>query len=193
MSDSKQICVGLDPSLTGFGICVLAGEAMDSYVIESKKLGDTMHERIARYEWLCTQVIRTVSRHGQPSIVLLEGYSYGSPARAVPLGEFGSLLRRRLRVQRWTAVEVAPTTLKKFATGKGSGKKLPGVPTHLTNRYGVMFGTTDEYDAFALAKMGQCILGEDEPQTKPQSETVETVKQKWLAELEAASVKEQVA
>ncbi len=191
--DSQKIAVGLDPSLSGFGVCVLIGDTILTERFVSDSLGDTMHERMLRYKLLVNQVIKSMMRHGQPSIVLIEGYSFGSPNRAVQLAELGGLLRRRLGVHQVTAAEVAPQSLKKFATDKGSGKKLPAVPTHLTKRYGVMFDSDDEYDAFALAKIGQCVIGYREPQTKPQAEVVEAVRVKWQAELEAREAREVVA
>lgn len=69
-------------------------------------------------------------------------------------------------------LEVPPTSLKKWATGKGNAKKVQ-VVTALVKRYGCEYATDDEYDAFALARMAAQVIGWDEPVTINQKAVIE--------------------
>ena len=55
-------------------------------------------------------------------------------------------------------IEVPPSTLKKFATGKGGAEKSVMVKTAF-KEFGVDAETEDEVDAFWLAHFGQCYEG----------------------------------
>lgn len=58
-------------------------------------------------------------------ILALEGYSYGSIGNTFQLGELGGLIKW-LGSQRGMKIRVyEPTVVKKYATGKGAGKKEP--------------------------------------------------------------------
>jgi crossover junction endodeoxyribonuclease RuvC len=57
-------------------------------------------------------------------VVVIEGYSMHSVSRAVTgLAELGGVIRLMLWEQKVPYVEVAPSRLKKFATGKGNANK----------------------------------------------------------------------
>jgi len=72
---------------------------------------------------------------------------------------------------------VAPTSLKKFATGKGTGKKST-IGQGVERRWGDILPeelfTPDEADAFVLAKMAECLDNPDGDEwTKSQVETIQ--------------------
>ena len=101
-------------------------------------------------------------------IIAIEGYSYASIGATHKTGELGSIFRREIMyglaclkiASRWEAViiEVPPTVLKKFATGKGNAKKA-AVVSMLSRKYDIEFSTDDQADAFCLSLIGLCVKG----------------------------------
>ena len=171
--------VGIDPSLTSTAICwgggLESGLEFHTRTIFSHPVGRNVVERIARYERLTDEIAATVNA-AKPSLIAIEGYAYSARGRAaLDLPEFGGILRWRL-IQLATVYEVAPATLKKFVTGKGNAKKLQ-LATTLTRRYGVMFDTDDEFDAYALWRLGLTVSGQLQPENQWQREALETVRE----------------
>lgn len=169
-----MIVLGIDPSLTGTAL--VWGEspaAFERRTFGSKPLGDDVTARVRRLEQLVAQVDQQVRAIG-PSLILIEHYSFGSRCGGEYLGEYGGLLRWHLLDHTPNVFEVAPLTLKKFATGKGAGKKEQ-VIAHITSRYGVILNSNDEYDAFALYQMALVAAGIAEAQNVPQRESVAKV------------------
>jgi crossover junction endodeoxyribonuclease RuvC len=175
-----NVIVGIDPSLTGLAVCLM-GERLHVDRFTSKP-AKTLRGRIRRYNILRTSVISMIAC-ARPGLIVIEGYSYGSrQSQANTLGEFGGLLRASLLLL-CPVVEVAPSTLKKFATGKGGANKTQVVAA-ITKRYGVQFDTDDEYDAYGLMQLGRCVAGQIEPVTTAQREAVDVVRKTLAAELE---------
>lgn len=174
MSSAKVI--GIDPSLTGFAICVM--DASKDY--ETKRwtthfLGNRVDARMDRVLPLIECVMEVVDE-AKPKVIAIEGYSYGSNDRGnVERIEMGGILRADLHTLADCEVfEVAPMTLKKFCTGKGKGNKVAMIVA-MTKRWGVEFGDDDRYDAYGLARMALCLAGLSKPGTAPQRESVESV------------------
>ena len=167
--------VGIDPSLTGTGLVVMNqfGGVIHKSVVVSKPTAKDVNSRIARIDELVCSVMAVIAAYS-PSIVLVEGYSFMSKTPATDRIEYGGLLRWSIIRAGYRLYEVAPTTLKKWATGSGAGDKT-GVVAELTKRYGVTFKTSDEYDAYALSRMGIQIGGWEQPATKQQAEAIKTV------------------
>jgi len=178
--------LAIDPSLTGLACCHLDDDWATTPVFSSKP-AKVLWDRIRRYEGL----IRSVTGFAvdfPAEWIFLEGYSFGSRGAAtVTLGEFGGLLRWRLSA--WRVVEVAPATLKQFATGKGNANKTQVVAA-VTKRYGVTFDSDNEYDAYALARLGQMALGMAEPTNDGQRKAMKTVAPLVAAERERAITQE---
>lgn len=102
--------VGLDLSLTATGICDRDG----ARVISSRQRGMTRLD----------DIVRLVEAHLERSYtVIVEGYSYASKNQAHQLGELGGVVRWRLWTLGVEYVDVPPSALKKFATGKGNAGK----------------------------------------------------------------------
>lgn len=175
--DDRPTVMGIDPGLTGLAVCcatpAVDGADFEVQLFTSKPRGDSVRARIDRYCELADLVMQVTDRF-HPSLVLLEGYSYASQGSSKTLAEFGGVLRTELCELDADILEVSPMTLKKFATGKGSGNKIQMVAA-ITLRWGVGFGTDDEYDAYALARMGACIGHLIEPDTMAQREAIQTV------------------
>lgn len=94
-----------------------------------------------------------------PALVVIEGYALGAPGRLslVRLAELGGVLRLRLFELAIAFVEVSPSTLKRFATGKGNATKdemLSAANDELSDP-----ANHDEADAFWLRMLGRAVYG----------------------------------
>lgn len=162
--------VTIDPSLTN--TAVVRGYESGAYHLASFGSGPTgkdVASRIKRYSDLVGRVMKWID-DDRPTAIYIEGYSFGSQGQAVTgLGEYGGILRLNLVTICDRIIEVAPHTLKKFATGKGAGKKEM-VIGHLAKRYDVMFASNDEFDAFGLYRLALVAEGFVEPDNAAQRE-----------------------
>lgn len=128
---------------------VIGAGLMNSQAIRSKLTGPA---RLVDIEKAVVQVLETY----KPNLICLEGYgfmSYSGNAQA----ELGGVIRRRLYLDGYSYIEVAPSQVKKFATGKGNMKK-EFMPLEVHKRWGVQFRSHDETDAYVLARLAEAIL-----------------------------------
>ncbi len=151
---ASKTYVGLDPSLTGFGVCLINGRNVVA-TTKGTKPADGLAGRLARIYTLLRPVVDEVDRW-KPALIAIEGYAmHARNSRSVtPLVELGAIVRWELQAVA-DLVEVAPTTLKKFATGKGNADKI-AVALAVWKRW-EFSGTTDAVDAFVLAKIAVAI------------------------------------
>jgi Holliday junction resolvasome RuvABC endonuclease subunit len=145
--------VGLDLSLTATGIAYPDGTAATLHTGTWRgmpRLG-LIWDRVA-------QVLN--STDPSPDLVVIEGYSYASQGRAVvSMGELGGLVRYMLWRNGWRYIEVAPGTLKKYATGKGSASKN-AMLIAARDRLGYTGEDNDQADALWLRAAGHEVLGD---------------------------------
>lgn len=160
---NKRCVCGLDPSLRGFGaVSLSASGEHDSEVFVSSSGGVSLEPRISRASSMTAAVVEWVAER-KPQVVCLEGYAFGANQRSTTwLAELGGLLRCELLVVGVHLIEVAPTRLKKFTTGRGNADKL-AVATSCVSRWGVEFECSDLFDAYALARMAGVVAGYWEP------------------------------
>lgn len=161
--------LAIDPSLTN--TAVVLGDAVSYRLMtfSSKNLGDSVVSRVQRCEQLVSSVIEMAQTH-EIEAIFIEGYSFGSKGSGIyQIAEYGGLLRWHLVDLTERIFEVAPSTLKKFATGKGTGPK-DMVAAHLAKRYGVLLEDNDSYDAFGLYQLGLVAEGHVEPANQAQKE-----------------------
>lgn len=159
MAVRETIVVGIDPSLSGCAVFTSHGEGKEW---KSKKLGDDLRSRKKRYDDLLQAMAQFIGR--TPSHIIIEGYLVHMKGNAIGLVEVGWHIRRGLleRFPKATIIEVPPTSLKKFVTGKGNADKV-AVATALSKRYGRAFDSDNMADAFGLMKFGCVLLGREKP------------------------------
>lgn len=96
----------------------------------------------------------------RPELIAIEGYSLGSPNRStlLTLGEVGGAVRCRLYELDIRFVLVPPSSVKRFATGKGNADKymMQAAAIGLGARGNV---NDDEADAFHLRRMARAAHG----------------------------------
>lgn len=144
--------IGIDPSLSSTGIVVLDKNSrlMSSTLIQSNLKGT---ERLIELRNLLRECIRRVD---SPR-VLIERYSFGSRAgQAFSIGEWGGVLRVLLVESGHEVVEVSPSTLKKFITGKGNVKK-DMILKEVFKKWDEDFNDDNLADAYGLARMNWSI------------------------------------
>lgn len=114
-----------------------------------------------RLDELETGLGRAIAIHPpRPDLILIEGYSLHSPGRLalIRLGEIGGVIRRMLRANGFEYVEIPPSSLKRFATGRGNATKDQMVAAAI--RLGARGSVNDdEADAFHLRRMGRVAHG----------------------------------
>lgn len=160
--------IGIDPSTkTGIVILDKNGEVMHKEEITSNKKGD-----LDRFDDIAQQVKSLVKKTDK---VTIEGFSYGSRGRGVSTQYgIGWILRYVLYYAGVDFVEVPPTTLKKFATGKGNTKK-ENMIIPIYKRYGFEDESDNIRDAYVLAQIARALDGKGE-HTKAQISTLKGLK-----------------
>jgi Holliday junction resolvasome RuvABC endonuclease subunit len=92
-------------------------------------------------------------------LVAIEGYSFGSQGRSVfNIAELGGCVRFLLHRLEVPFVEVPPSTLKKWATGRGNCGKDEMIAAAI-RRFGFAGTTNDEADAYLLWAMARHAYG----------------------------------
>lgn len=182
--------LGIDPSLTNTGLCWGSGPGHISDTIKYKiptgvKIRE-LNPRMDRVDEI-TDIVEAIAEgvrddfdpDSDPSdyisLSLIESYSFGSRNGGEYLGELGGSIRSVLRRHCVNVLEVAPTTVKKFATGKGNAKKEV-IIGHVQKRWNVLFDNSDEADAYVLYRIGLCYAGICEPETQAQAEVIKKLK-----------------
>lgn len=147
--------MGVDTSTkTGYVIMDEDGEVFKVGVLHHKPCPNRF-ERFEQYE---LDLLHLITMY-EVDLVMIEGYAYAGKFNNSLQYELGACIRMMLHKQDVIFVEVAPTGLKKFVTGKGNAKKdlmLLGVYKRWE------FDTEDdnEADAYGLAQFGRAMIGE---------------------------------
>lgn len=165
--------LGLDISLNGTGAVILENDELlyhDRFEPESTGI-----ERLIEIEEYVTDLIET----NLLDLVVIEGYAFARSNQAHQMGEIGGVIRRRLHKLRVPWIEVSPNQVKKFATGKGNCKK-DLILMNVYKRWKVEFQSSDEADAFVLAKIGTILKGYTESLNQKQLEVIKTLKKGGL-------------
>jgi crossover junction endodeoxyribonuclease RuvC len=151
LSDIMKV-LGIDPS-TKTGWVLLGSEAPRSGEISITAKG---FRRVVGVQ----QNVRSLLWTYSPDLVVIEGYAYGNRHTLVTLVEIGTAIRLMLheyaikQMKPW--IDLPPTVLKKYVTGKGTSPKKD-VMVAVQEQWGFT-GTDNECDAFGLAMFGMTML-----------------------------------
>lgn len=136
-----QCCVaGIDYSITGPAICTYKGFPEDFcfqqcrifYLTKTKKyegyfkpdIRGTLFPEYMTEEERFDQISAWALRKIKPAKnIILEDYAFAATGRVFNIGENAGLLKHKMWVNKKNFVTIAPTALKKFATGKGNASK----------------------------------------------------------------------
>lgn len=162
---SGPVAIGIDASLTSFGLSAVSPE--DHYTIRFRpKLRGVM-----RVDEIYEFVYDTVSSlHALLDVrhIVMEDYAPGVQGRRHAIGEGGGATKLAIfhlfsEDRLGFPTLVSPTALKKFATGKGTAKKNEMLLA-VYRKWGVEFSNDDMSDAFSLGRLGLAILS-GQPET----------------------------
>lgn len=94
--------------------------------------------------------------------IILEGYAIHHVSSVVSVVSCGTVVRQVLYSLGYPWLEVPPTTLKKWASGKGNAKKAD-MAIAVKDRWGYSSPSDDIIDAVALARLGEYLetVGDD--------------------------------
>lgn len=129
--------LALDLSLTSTGAAWNDNSGIHVATVSSRETGEARLIDIRN---------RVATRARGCAVVVIEGYSFGSKNGGEKLGELGGVIRVALFEAGIPYVEVAPSVVKKVATGRGNGSK-PEVLTCAVRRLGYPGSSFDEADA----------------------------------------------
>lgn len=160
--------IGCDPSLTGTGLCCMTFDdkkiTVQTLTTIKTKPVSSPYARIGRYRVIVGEVAAMIQGSpGKPTekFCTIEAYSFmamGSAATALP--ELGALLRNSFQECGMGWVEFAPSSVKKYGSGKGNAKKdmmlLKAQQNfgHMLVGTGLEFEDSNQGDAFIIALMG---------------------------------------
>jgi crossover junction endodeoxyribonuclease RuvC len=172
------ISIGIDPSLTGTGMVVLKdGELYTARTVKNKP-DLPIIQRVS--DIYCNVLnVANIQKYtpGKDKIILaIEGFSYGSKGRAVfETGYLGWRIREELvEASSVPYIDVPPTALKKFATGKGNcGKDL--ILQQVYKRWGIELSDNNQADAYVLAQIARAHLDKTVVLTTFQAEVMKVL------------------
>lgn len=147
-----MITVGIDIAAST-GLCALDG---DDLRCAKQLVFEEINDPYKRGIRIAHGILNNLP--GDYELVVIEGFIIGHPSSAIRVVELGTIVRYNLWKEGLKWVEVAPSALKKWTTGKGSFKKGTAkarMSDAVFTRWGETFKCNDVTDAYALARMGQ--------------------------------------
>jgi crossover junction endodeoxyribonuclease RuvC len=138
--------VGIDPSSkTGLVIIDKQGNIINTQDVTTKEKEDPQ-----RFSDIAEKIIDELEPN---DLIAIEGFSYGSKGKGVSFQYgLGWIIRHLLLERGYRYTEVPPTSVKKFATGKGNTKKDEMV-LPIYKKWGFEHNSDNVRDAFVLAQM----------------------------------------
>lgn len=166
----NMLFIGMDLSITASGVVLLDRDLLiRSYHLVESTTGKPDIVRLPEIASKIKETIQFIIEKGfdpEDTYVLLENYSYGSnTSHLTRLGELGGQIKKDLLDFGipWHHIWVcAPTTLKKYVTGKGQGAKSQ-VMLSAYKKWGADFGDDNLCDAYILARLMRHVIIEHEP------------------------------
>lgn len=157
--------VGIDPS-TKTGLVII-----DKLGVWSKEITTTIEDDPERFMDIADQIKKHIF---VDDVICIEGFSYGSKGAGVSTQYgIGWLIRAELIRNGYSYFEVSPSSLKKFATGKGNSAK-DAMVLPIYKHWGFEHPSDNVRDAFVLAKIAQGLKGISKL-TKYQIEVLEKI------------------
>lgn len=153
----SSVYIGLDQSLTGFGLTILSKDDPTQYLTWVYKSSYFGIERLADIRQWITDTLAFAEEHWVLEDIAMEGTVLASQA-ALVLGELSATVRLAIfdffeeGDDRRFPLKVPPMTLKKYAAGKGNAKKQEML-MQIYKRWGIEFNDDNAADSYALARL----------------------------------------
>lgn len=163
--------VGVDISLVSTGLVTINddGVLVSERTIKSKPLGKTPTDELVRLADIRDRIMSNMPV--DIGMVCIEGLAFGvrNATALAQLSGLNYMLREFLHRMHVPFCIVAPTSLKKFATGRGNSDKNM-VMMEVFKRWGFSASNSDTSDAFVLAQMAKGVVELGGKYTKEQTE-----------------------
>jgi len=168
------VAVGIDPSLTGFGLSFASmanPDQHETYVYSSPYRGVRRLKDIA--SWINDKIDFIEENYHEVMNVAMEAAILSSPS-SLPLGELAGIVKLTI-YNRFDEDEcrfplkIPPMTLKKYAAGKGNAKKQEML-LQIYKRWGLEFNDDNAADAYSLARLATGVYT-----NKVEEETIEKI------------------
>ena len=161
MSKKNVGSLGLDLSLVGTGLVIVVnGKLVAGKLIRSKPSGDLPRNELIRIRDIVGDIADFLEKHRtQLNIACIENLAFmaRNTTALVQLSALNYMTRALLFDHGIPFVMVAPTSLKKFITGKGNSDKNV-MMMQIYKDYGHTFLDDNLADGFALAAVGTALL-----------------------------------
>ena len=147
-----DVYVGLDPSLTAFGVAAVGAGVDKTWLLKPKKTGV---DRLLEISYSLSDLFAELQASGQILDVAVEDTVRASYASTV-LGELAGVVKMTchtvLSGPGKYPLKVPPSMLKKYATGRGNAKKVE-VVLAVYKHFGLEIRDDNEADAYMLARL----------------------------------------
>jgi crossover junction endodeoxyribonuclease RuvC len=170
--------LGLDLSMTASGCVVLKdGHLEVKLLIKTKPTAEKTHVKELERLMSIVSKIEDILSEREIAMVAIEGLSFGSrnSSALIQLSGLNYMVRKLLYEYKIPFVIVAPTTLKKYITGKGNGPK-DVIMMNIYKKYGVTLTDNNLADGYALARVAEALMNKDIKLTSFQKEVVALLK-----------------
>ena len=168
------VFVGLDMSLSSTGFCRKQGTNITIDTI--KTTPKTAENDLARLQYIVHQVMERIPMAVE--MICMEDYfTPGNKAQlgaAIKLVALGTVMRMELYKAGYPFYIVAPSILKKYCTGKGTGQKSI-VVREVYKKWGIDAKDDNQADACVLAHMSEGFVME--PELKYQQEIIKRLRE----------------
>lgn len=148
--------IGLDMSLSSTGFCCKTGNTINIETI--KTTPRTCENDLARLRFITNECMKRIPK--DTAMICIEDYftpsNKGQIGSAIKLVGLGITMRLALLEAGFPMFIVAPSQLKKFATGKGTGQKSI-VVREVYKKWGIDAKDDNQADACVLAHMAEAI------------------------------------
>lgn len=147
---SKPVVIGVDPSIRSTGVC---WNRLASAAIKYDK-NKVLWGGEQRIQLITAEIINICRVYESDLVVIEDILNTGKNAgNAIINGMLQGAIRYKMMSEGFDYLVVNPTTLKKFATGKGNADKT-AMALAAYQRDGIEFNTSDECDAWWLRQFG---------------------------------------
>lgn len=151
ISPNEKCWVGIDQSYSGFAITLLGQNS-------------TYKTTVAKFDSAGVERLSEIQRHIANTLkdyevldVAMEGYAYGREFGVAQSGELGGAVKLALYDMKLGKgsypMIIAPTTLKKYVTGKGTGVQKNQMLLNVFKKWGVEFSDDNAADSYGLAHL----------------------------------------
>lgn len=154
VTPNKKCWVGIDQSYSGFAITLLGED--NSYKTTVAKFESSGVERLVEIQNHLKSTLEEALNCCEVSDVAMEGYAYGREFGVAQSGELGGAVKLALygmeNLNRGKhPLIVAPTSLKKYVTGRGNGVQKNQMLLQVYKKWGVEFPDDNAADSYGLA------------------------------------------